>query len=82
MSSLQSEQNSSGKIINLLANDGTRIEFSIFFAPYLFIGPIMAIVVLLYLIMAADYSILSGLLVLILTIPLQSFLGKLLGNIR
>ena len=72
----------SGQIVNLLANDGTRIEYSVYFLPYLFIAPIQTIVVIILLVKIIDFSILSGLVCLLVAIPLQTLTGKILDYLR
>jgi ATP-binding cassette subfamily C (CFTR/MRP) protein 4 len=73
---------SSGQIINLLGNDGTRIDNAVLFFPYLLIGPMQSIVVIILLIKMTDTSILSGLILLAFSIPAQALSGKLLDRLR
>ena len=80
MSSLGGQ--SSGQIINLLGNDGTRIDNAVLFFPYLLIGPIQSIIIVFLLIKMIDASILSGLILLAFSIPAQALSGKLLDRLR
>ena len=80
MNSICSEQNSSGRILNLLSNDGTRIEMAFYFIPYLVIGPLLAVAIVILLIEMVDITILSGILLLFIIMPLQSVLGKVLNT--
>jgi ATP-binding cassette subfamily C (CFTR/MRP) protein 4 len=73
---------SGGQLLNLISNDGTRLEFSVYFVPYLIIGPIEAIVITYIMAKTIDVSILSGLMVLVIAIPAQSMLGKLFDRLR
>ena len=71
-----------GQIINLIGNDGTRIENCLLYFPYLFVGPIQALVIIGLLVKMIDVSILSGLVLLLVFIPLQSLLGKLMDRLK
>jgi ATP-binding cassette subfamily C (CFTR/MRP) protein 4 len=73
---------SNGQIINMLANDLSRIEFLLMFMPYLFIGPFEACVVIFLLVKQVDVSVLSGLVIMAIAIPLQALLGKLYDRVR
>ena len=77
LSSKNLEQDSSGKILNFLSNDVSRIEVGYFFSPYLFAGPFQVLAIILMLLEMVDLSIISGILLLIIVIPLQSVLGKI-----
>ncbi len=82
LNSISSEHDSSGKILNLLSNDGSRVEMAFLFFSYLIVAPLQAIAILLLLLEMVDISILSGVLLLAIIIPLQSFLGKVLNMYR
>ena len=71
------EQDFNGKILNFLSNDASRIENAFMFCPILIVGPIQAIAIVMLLLKMVDLSILSGLILLIVLIPLQIVLGKL-----
>lgn len=73
---------SGGQLLNLISNDGTRLEFSVYFVPYLIVGPIEAIVITYIMARTIDVSILSGLVVLLIAIPSQTLLGKLFDRLR
>ena len=76
------DSQSSGQITNLFGNDGTRLENSIIFIPYLFISPIQVVVIIVILIKMVDASILSGLMFLLISVPIQVISGKLLDILR
>ena len=73
------EHDSSGKIINLLSNDVSRIETAFHFFPNLFTGPLQVIAIILLLLEMIDLSIIVGVSLLIIVIPLQFVLGKFLN---
>jgi hypothetical protein len=77
-----SDSQSSGQITNLFGNDGSRLENSIIFLPYLIISPIEVIVIIVILIKMVDSSILSGLLFVLISVPVQVVSGKLLDILR
>jgi ATP-binding cassette subfamily C (CFTR/MRP) protein 4 len=71
---------SNGKIINLLSNDASRIEFGFLFVPYLIISPLQAIAIIFLLVEMVDLSMLSGILLFLTVIPLQSLVAKILNR--
>lgn len=71
-----------GQLLNMLSNDATRIEFSVYFVPYLVVGPLEAIATAILLTKMIDVSVLSGLVIIAIAIPTQAALGKVLDKIR
>lgn len=71
-----------GQLINMLSNDGTRIEYSVYFLPHLIIAPIQSVIILYILATSIDVSILSGLVIIVLAIPLQSVLGNAIDSLK
>jgi hypothetical protein len=71
-----------GQVLNLIANDASRIEMAFYFFPYLLIGPIQAISIMIMLFMLVDLTVLSGLVVLLVTIPAQTLLAKFFDRMR
>nr|APD26522.1 ATP-binding cassette transporter subfamily C member 4 X4 protein [Brachionus koreanus] len=71
-----------GQLINMLSNDGTRIEYSVYFIPHLIIAPLQSSIIIFILAETIDISILSGLVIIFLAIPLQSFLGNIIDKLR
>lgn len=71
-----------GKMINLVTNDGARLESIVFFLPYIVIAPIQAIVIVNILIAKIDKSFLSGLFLLLVLIPVQTILAKVYSHFR
>lgn len=66
----------------MLSNDTTRIEILTYFIPYLVVGPIETAVITYLLATTIDVSILFGLVIIIVAIPVQTILGKLLDGLR
>ncbi|RMZ95933.1 putative multidrug resistance-associated lethal -like protein, partial [Brachionus plicatilis] len=71
-----------GQLINMLSNDGTRVEYSVYFIPHLIIAPLQSSIIIFILAESIDISILSGLVIIFLAIPLQSFLGNVIDKLR
>lgn len=71
-----------GQLINLIANDASRVESVTYFIPYLLVGPIQTIAIIILIVKLIDVSVLSGLLILVISIPSQAFLGKLNDKFR
>lgn len=71
-----------GQLLNMLSNDGTKIELIVYFLPYLLVAPIESGIIVFILIKLIDVSILSGLVIIAISIPIQSLLGKALDKLR
>ncbi|XP_018014703.1 ATP-binding cassette sub-family C member 4, partial [Hyalella azteca] len=65
-----------GQMVNLLSNDVNRFDSSVIFLNYLWIGPLQLIIVTLLLWDLLGWACMAGLVVIVLFIPLQSFMGK------
>nr|QUF59454.1 ATP-binding cassette transporter Abcc4-1 [Brachionus angularis] len=76
------DSKSAGDIINLLSTDATRIEYGIYFLPYLITGPIQAIFVILVIYSQVGYSFLTGLLLLALIMPAKWLIAKTFNKFR
>lgn len=68
--------------MNLLTNDAAKLEFSVIFLPYLIVVPIEFVVMVIILTEMIDVSILMGLTIVVVFIPVQLVLGKLLNKLR
>lgn len=66
----------------MLSNDTSRVEMAFLFLSYLLVGPLEAVFVVVVLINMIDYSILGGLLILLIVIPFQLLIGKVLNRLR
>ena len=66
----------------MLTNDGTKIEYIVYFMSYLIVAPLESLVIIFILIELIDASILSGLVIIAISIPIQSLLGKALDRLR
>ncbi len=69
---LRSCENNIGDILKNLSSDAVRIEYGILFIPYIIVSPLQVIAIILLLLKLVDLSFLSGIILLFLTIPLQS----------
>lgn len=66
----------------MISNDGARLEMCLYYFPYFVIAPIQALIIVYILVSSINVSILSGMVILIIAVPLQSFLGKLFDILR
>jgi hypothetical protein len=66
----------------MLANDGSRIEQSMLFSAFLLVSPMQIIVVIWMLVRKIDVTILGGLVILLIALPIQALLGKLYDHLR
>lgn len=68
--------------MNLLSNDASKLESSVIFVPYLLIGPLQTLAVVVLLVKLVDYTALIGLIVICLNNPIQSILAKITNFFR
>ncbi|KAJ1116096.1 hypothetical protein NDU88_004315, partial [Pleurodeles waltl] len=71
-----------GQIVNLLSNDVNKFDQVTIFLHFLWAGPLQAIAVTALLWMEIGPSCLAGMGVLIILMPLQTWLGKLFTSLR
>ncbi|XP_017911935.1 PREDICTED: multidrug resistance-associated protein 4-like isoform X2 [Capra hircus] len=71
-----------GQIVNLLSNDVNRFDRVVTFLHILWIGPLMAITVIILIWMEIGISSFAGMSLLIIFMLLQSFFGKLFLSLR
>nr|XP_045582319.1 ATP-binding cassette sub-family C member 4-like isoform X3 [Procambarus clarkii] len=71
-----------GQMVNLLSNDVNRFDTSVIFIHYLWIGPLQTMIVLGILWKELGPSCLAGIMLLILFVPLQSWMGKVFSKLR
>jgi hypothetical protein len=82
---LNANGNSSDRInnvMNLIATDGTRLNELAFYAMMLIISPLIIIATVVVLVNEVSFTLLGGLLLLALAIPIQTSLNTLLVKIR
>jgi ATP-binding cassette, subfamily C (CFTR/MRP), member 4 len=70
------------KIINLLTSDIGKFDTIFLFYPYLLIAPVEVTITVYMLATLTDLSILSGLGVIAVIIPIQLLIGKFSQRIR
>ncbi|CAB3379679.1 Hypothetical predicted protein [Cloeon dipterum] len=75
-------QTTAGQVVNLLSNDVNRFDLMPIFAHYLWIGPLETAVCSYLMWSEMGWSALVGVSTLLLTIPLQGWLGKKTSTLR
>lgn len=65
-------ESTAGQVVNLLSNDVARLELSVLFLHYLWVGPIEVIVISVILYQEIGVSTFFGVAFLLLFVPLQS----------
>lgn len=75
-------QTTTGQIVNLMSNDVNRFDTAAIFLHYLWVGPAQAIPVLIILWHELGPSAMAGFGVLLLLVPVQSWMGKLFSKFR
>uniref|UniRef100_A0A1B0C9L7 Uncharacterized protein n=1 Tax=Lutzomyia longipalpis TaxID=7200 RepID=A0A1B0C9L7_LUTLO len=71
-----------GQVVNLLSNDVGRLDLSIIFLHYLWVGPLETLVVTYLMYREVGVSAVFGVIFLLLFIPLQAYLGKKTSVLR
>ncbi|CAG7731096.1 unnamed protein product [Allacma fusca] len=71
-----------GQMVNLLSNDVNRFDESAVFLHYLWIGPVQTLIITGILWMYYGPSCLIGLVILVLFVPLQGYLGSQFSKLR
>lgn len=71
-----------GQVVNLLSNDVARLEMSVLFVHYLWVGPVQVIVVTAIMYLQIGVSAIFGMLFLLAFVPFQIFLGKMNSKLR
>ncbi|XP_046447926.1 ATP-binding cassette sub-family C member 4-like [Daphnia pulex] len=75
-------QTTIGQMVNIMSNDVNRYDFSVIFLHYLWVGPLQTLISMAILLHVIGPSCLVGLAVLILFVPLQSWMGKVFSKLR
>ncbi|KAB0797841.1 hypothetical protein PPYR_08834 [Photinus pyralis] len=71
-----------GQMVNLLSNDVNRFDTSIIFAQYLVVAPLQVIVATYFMYQEVGISAVIGVVVLLLFVPLQYCLARLIAKFR
>ncbi|XP_018322246.1 multidrug resistance-associated protein 4 [Agrilus planipennis] len=72
-----------GQVVNLLSNDVNRFDLVVIFLHFVWIMPLQAVILSYLIWMEVGPSALAGVLAMILlTIPVQGYLGKLASTLR
>ncbi|KAA0202534.1 hypothetical protein HAZT_HAZT002819 [Hyalella azteca] len=71
-----------GKIVNLLSNDVQRFDTALIFFDYLWIAPLQLCLVMVVLSHMFGPTALTGLILLIILIPLQCYMGRVFARLR
>ncbi|XP_047432400.1 ATP-binding cassette sub-family C member 4-like [Mugil cephalus] len=82
LSSESMGRTTTGQIVNLLSNDVNRFDEVTLNLHYLWVGPLQAVVIIVFLWYEIGPSCLAGVAVLTLMLPLQTWFGKLFGLFR
>ncbi|XP_048505771.1 probable multidrug resistance-associated protein lethal(2)03659 isoform X1 [Athalia rosae] len=71
-----------GQIVNLLSNDVSRFDSCILLLPFLWIGPMQTVLMTYFIYVRVGWAAVTGILTLLIFVPLQGFLGKLSSKLR
>lgn len=65
-----------GQAVNLLSNDVNRFDIALIYLHYLWLGPLETIIITYFMYKEVELSAIFGVIILLLFIPLQGYLGK------
>ncbi|XP_060888303.1 ATP-binding cassette sub-family C member 4-like [Labrus mixtus] len=82
LSSESMGRTTTGQIVNLLSNDANRLDEITLNLHYLWVGPLQAVVIVVFLWYEIGPSCLPGVAIIVLMLPLQTWFGKLFGIFR
>ncbi|KAF6715600.1 Multidrug resistance-associated protein 4 [Oryzias melastigma] len=82
LSSESMGRTTTGQIVNLLSNDVNRFDEITLNLHYLWVGPLQAVVILVFLWYEIGISCLAGVATIALMMPIQTWFGKLFGIFR
>ncbi|XP_055375264.1 probable multidrug resistance-associated protein lethal(2)03659 [Condylostylus longicornis] len=71
-----------GQVVNLLSNDVGRLDLSIIFVHFLWIGPLEVILITYLMWIEIDYGAFTGVAFMLAFIPLQAYMGKKTSTLR
>ncbi|KAH8334643.1 hypothetical protein KR059_012695, partial [Drosophila kikkawai] len=72
----------SGHVVNLISNDISRLDSTIFHAHFLWIGPLQTIIVTYLMYLQIGISAVFGVAFMLFFIPLQLYMGKKTSELR
>ncbi|KAL3281370.1 hypothetical protein HHI36_004580 [Cryptolaemus montrouzieri] len=75
-------QTTVGQVVNLLSNDVNRFDVSLIFGHQLWLAPIETLVILYLLYMVIGEAAFIGILLLLIFIPMQIYIGKKVSVVR
>lgn len=75
-------QTTAGQVVNLLSNDVNRFDVSLIFAHQLWVGPLETLACTYFMYMQVSEAAAIGVLVLIMFVPIQIYLGKRISIFR
>ncbi|XP_049822547.1 probable multidrug resistance-associated protein lethal(2)03659 isoform X1 [Aethina tumida] len=75
-------ETTAGQVVNLLSNDVNRFDVAVIFAHNLWVGPLETVVCTYLMYLEVGVSAVIGVLLLIMFIPMQIYLGKKISVFR
>lgn len=74
--------NDGGLLVSLLSTDAARLDLIFVFLPYFIIAPLQSAFVIYVMIDRVGFSFITGVLILLMFVPVQSILGKIYAVIK
>ncbi|XP_055606100.1 ATP-binding cassette sub-family C member 4-like [Uranotaenia lowii] len=73
---------SPGKVVNLLSNDVNRFEIVAYLLNYMWVGPLVTLIVLILIWVEVGFAGIIGIAAIFIVTPIQSVVGKLTSKYR
>ncbi|XP_062528577.1 ATP-binding cassette sub-family C member 4 isoform X3 [Bombyx mori] len=71
-----------GQVVNLLSNDVNRFDVAVIFIHYLWIGPLVTVIITYFMWLEINWAAVVGVAFMLAFIPLQAYLGKKTSVLR
>lgn len=76
------DSKSAGDVINLLSSDSTRIEYGLYYLPFVFVLPIQLAIVVVIVLIEVGPTFLAGIIVILLSYPIKAIITNRYDSFR
>lgn len=73
---------SAGDVINYLSSDATRIEFGLYYLPYIVVSLVQLVVVIVIVVIEVGPTFLAGLIVIFFSYPIKAIITNVYDSFR
>lgn len=76
------DSKSAGDVINYLSSDVSRIDFGLYYLPYLLASPIQLIIVIVIVVLEVGPTFLAGIIIIFGTYPIKAIITSSYDSFR